>query len=247
MEGFIQLHRQLLDWEWYDDINVKVLFIHILLKANWSDKQWRGINIKQGQFLTGRIKLAEETGLTQQQVRTSLKKLESTRNITIKTTNRNSIIEVINYKEYQQSNQQTTKQITTTNIINKTNKNNNNNIVSSEIVVPKVTTLENYIKEEFTQEFINNVKDKYNISKEQFPEECNLFLAHWKEKSPNWKKERWEKEKTFDPKLRFYKWMSNYKKWNTKKETISQQEKREKLEELKKMREDLFSNLPDNA
>ena len=42
MEGWIKLHRQILDWEWYDDINVKVLFLHLLLTANYEDKKWQG-------------------------------------------------------------------------------------------------------------------------------------------------------------------------------------------------------------
>ena len=33
----------MLDWEWYDDINTKVLFIHLLIKSNWKEKKWRGI------------------------------------------------------------------------------------------------------------------------------------------------------------------------------------------------------------
>jgi len=37
----------MLDWEWYDDINTKVLFIHLLIKANWKEKKWRGIKIKR--------------------------------------------------------------------------------------------------------------------------------------------------------------------------------------------------------
>jgi len=102
----------MLDWEWYDDINTKVLFIHLLIKANWKEKKWRGIKIKRWQILTWRIILSEETWLTQQQVRTSLNKLKSTNNITIKPTNKYSIIEVLNYNSYQQNNQQTTEQAT---------------------------------------------------------------------------------------------------------------------------------------
>lgn len=37
MDGHIKLFRKFLDWGWYQDINTKVLFIHMLLKANWKD------------------------------------------------------------------------------------------------------------------------------------------------------------------------------------------------------------------
>lgn len=82
------------------------------------------------------------------------------------------------------------------------------------IVATKVATLQTYIKDEFTSEFISDIYNDYGINKEDFQEECIAFVNHWTEKSPNWKKERWEKEKTFDPKLRFRTWMRNNKKWN---------------------------------
>ena len=35
-DGFIKLHRKIVDWEWYDDINRNFRFIyHLLLKANF--------------------------------------------------------------------------------------------------------------------------------------------------------------------------------------------------------------------
>jgi len=54
MEGFIKIHRKLLEWEWYDDNNVKVLFLHLLLKANYKDKKYRGETLKAGTVLTSR-------------------------------------------------------------------------------------------------------------------------------------------------------------------------------------------------
>ena len=42
MEGWIKVHRKLVDWEWYNDINVKVVFLHLLLTANHKEKQWKG-------------------------------------------------------------------------------------------------------------------------------------------------------------------------------------------------------------
>jgi hypothetical protein len=98
---WIKLYRKFLDWEWYNDINTSRLFLHILLKANFKDKKWRGIPIKRGQLLTGRLKLSEETGLTVQQVRTSIAKLISTNEITKQSTPQYTIITVNNYEDYQ--------------------------------------------------------------------------------------------------------------------------------------------------
>lgn len=133
MAGWIKLHRSLLDWEWYDDANTCRLFIHLLLRANHKPKNWRGIAINTGQLLTGRKVLAEQTGLSEQQVRTSLNKLKSTNEITIKSTSHNSLITLVCWESYQQNNQEdnqaVTKQQPTDNQAVTTNKNvkNDNN------------------------------------------------------------------------------------------------------------------------
>jgi hypothetical protein len=80
------------------------------------------------------------------------------------------------------------------------------------------------------------------MTKEEFKEECNDFVLYWKEKSINWKKERWEKEKTFDPKLRFRTWMKNNKKWSNRVIVNSEdQERKQKLAELEEKRKNLFN------
>lgn len=104
--GFINLYKKFLDWEWYDDIHTSRLFIHLLLKANFKDNKWHGINVKRGSLITGRKKLSKETKLSEQQIRTSLKNLQSTNELTIKTTNLYSVISITNYNEYQDINQQ---------------------------------------------------------------------------------------------------------------------------------------------
>lgn len=43
--GFVAIPRGLTDWEWYSEPNTARLFIHLLLTANWSQKQWQGITI----------------------------------------------------------------------------------------------------------------------------------------------------------------------------------------------------------
>lgn len=100
-QGYIYLHKSILDWEWYDDINVFRLFMHLLLKANYTDTKWRGIKIKRGQHLTGRFSLSKETGLSEQQVRTALDKLISTNEITKQTTSHYTMIIVTNYDKFQ--------------------------------------------------------------------------------------------------------------------------------------------------
>ena len=80
-KGFIKLHRQLLNWEWYDDIPTKVVFIHLLLTANWKEGRYRGVTVKPGQLFTSYEKIAKGTGLTVKQVRTAVIKLIKTNEI----------------------------------------------------------------------------------------------------------------------------------------------------------------------
>tara|TARA_R110000824_G_C15090216_1_gene665270 strand:- start:124 stop:807 length:684 start_codon:yes stop_codon:yes gene_type:complete len=130
--GFITLQRQIIEWEWYDEANTFRLFIHILLKANHTNKTYRGTTVKRGTFLTGLDVLSKETGLSMQQIRTCLNRLKSTNEITIKTSSKGSIIQVVKYNDYQSLTSKTTKeqqtnnkQTTTTN--NDNNDNNENN------------------------------------------------------------------------------------------------------------------------
>ena len=135
-DGFIFLHRKISDWEWYSDANTMRLFIHCLIKANYKDKQWHGILIKKGSFITSYEKLSIELGLTIRQIRTAIDKLKTTSEITYQSTNQYSIISINNWNKFQEDNKQidnqTTikrqtndKRMTTTNKDNKDNKDNN--------------------------------------------------------------------------------------------------------------------------
>lgn len=101
MNGFIKIHRCLVNWEWYDDINTKVLWFHILLKANFKPTKWHGIELEAGQLITSYASLAKETRLSTQRVRTSIERLKSTGEITIKTTNKFTLVTVANWEKYQ--------------------------------------------------------------------------------------------------------------------------------------------------
>ena len=125
-QGWVKIQRALLDWEWYDDINTKILFLHCLLKANHADKKYRGDVVKRGTFLTGRDLLSKETGLSVRQVRTALDKLESTNELTIKKSRKGSIVEVVNYNKHQVSTNGATNDRPTSDQQATSNKNDKN-------------------------------------------------------------------------------------------------------------------------
>lgn len=112
MEGFIYLHRKMLDWEWYDDINTCRVFLHCLFRANWKPCKWHGVDIEPGQFITSLQTLAIETGLSVRQIRTALEHLISTGELTSKSQSKFRIITVNNWDRYQAIDKQVDKQAT---------------------------------------------------------------------------------------------------------------------------------------
>lgn len=101
IEGWIKIHRKLIDWEWLDCPEMVGLWVNLLLRANYEDKKWHGQVIKRGQILTSRSELAEMCGLSVQTLRTCLERLKSTNEITSETTNQGTLITVVKYDCYQ--------------------------------------------------------------------------------------------------------------------------------------------------
>lgn len=122
MEGWIKLHRKMVEWEWYNDNNTKIVFLHLLLTANHKEKKWQGITILRGQKLTSLEHLSKEVGLSVQQTRTALNKLKSTNEITIKSTNKNTLITIEKYSDYQDRDEENNKQNNIRNNKRATNK-----------------------------------------------------------------------------------------------------------------------------
>jgi hypothetical protein len=71
------------------------------MTANHKPGTWRGIAIHPGEFAGGRIGLSEETGISERTIRTCLKRLQVTNQLTIKSTNKISVFKIINWEKYQ--------------------------------------------------------------------------------------------------------------------------------------------------
>ena len=110
MSDYIKLHRKFLEWEWYRNEHTKNLFIHCLLKANWKESKFEGNVIQRGSFVSSIDILANETGLTSDEVRTAIKHLICTGEITKQSTNKYTVFSVVNYDLYQPISQAEPKQ-----------------------------------------------------------------------------------------------------------------------------------------
>ena len=101
LNGWIKLHRKILDNGLFSDAELLKVFIWCLLKANRKTSQVNGIPVKVGQFITGRISASEELYMKPSTVYVMLKKLKRMKYIDMQTTNKFTMISVVKYNQYQ--------------------------------------------------------------------------------------------------------------------------------------------------
>jgi hypothetical protein len=112
MNGKILIDRKILDWEWWSDVNTSRVFFYLILIASWRDTRWKGQEVKRGTVITSLASLVAGTNLTPNEVRTAIKHLLSTGEITKQSTNRNTLIYIVNYDYYQTFSQTDDKPLT---------------------------------------------------------------------------------------------------------------------------------------
>ena len=131
MGNFIKIDRKILKWEWWSDINTFRLFFYMIISAYWKDGNYKGVEIKRGSFPSSISELSRETNLSVMEIRTALKHLQSTgeittnqqatnkqnntkltSNLTSKKTNKFTIFTVVNYDLYQSDNKQNNTNLT---------------------------------------------------------------------------------------------------------------------------------------
>lgn len=103
--NWIKLYRKICDWQWYQDAKMVHLFVHLMLKASIM----KGSDLSDSwQLCTSLRILSKETGLSLQNIRTCIGKLQRTGEITFRTlpTHLQSIITICNSSSYQTSKRQ---------------------------------------------------------------------------------------------------------------------------------------------
>jgi len=183
-DGFILLHRKIIkEWEWYSNINDTRLWIHCLLKANWDDGWFEGILIKRGSFVTSYSKLSKETSLSVQEIRTSLNHLKRSKNLTIQTYSKFSIISIENYEKYQLDNTQSTSNQQATNKQSTGNQQqyNKEQIKNNKIKKNKYGQFENVL---LSDDEYNKLKEKFHDYKNRI-ENLSSYIASKGDKYKN--------------------------------------------------------------
>lgn len=127
MNGWIKLFRKIQNKGYYKKSPYVHLWIHLLLNANHGSKEFMWNNniilIKEGQLITGRNKLALETGIKPTSIERILNMLENEHQIGQQKTTKYRLITIVNWKEYQNTDSKTDSKRTTNGQQADTNKN----------------------------------------------------------------------------------------------------------------------------
>ena len=115
-QGWIKLHRQLLDNPIVmKDAEHAAIWMYLLLNATHSEYPalFKGerITLKPGQLITGSISIGKALSINESKVRRVLNNFKSDGQIDRQTSNKNSLITVINWHVYQKSDGQNEEQV----------------------------------------------------------------------------------------------------------------------------------------
>ena len=115
MNGWIKLHKKLLNNPIFLNPKILQLFLYCILYAHYKENRffWNGKEqiITRGSFITGRKKIAEDTKLAETTIHRSLKVLSDLGMILQHTNNKFTLIEVVNYCTYQVSDLESGQQL----------------------------------------------------------------------------------------------------------------------------------------
>jgi len=185
MEGYVRLHREIINNPIFKKPLINHLFVYCLLRANHKDHKTvfncQEVEVERGSFICGRKKFAEATGETEQNVRSALRTLQNLGMVQIstsKSTSKYSYITVCNYNDYQyngdEGNQQTNHEATSKQPANNqqvTTDNNVNNVLNDS----NEENIKEIQKKSFEEWWIN-----WKTKARENPGVKNKAEKHWK-------------------------------------------------------------------
>ena len=185
MQGWLQLHRELMDkaiWK-TSTPEQKTILITLLMMANHkeSEWEWRGerFHIQPGQCITSLVGIAERAGkgISTQNVRTALKRFEKYGFLKDDPTNKNRLITIVNWGFYQSLGCQTNK------LSNKRLTGDQQNLNNQQTPNKNDKNFKNALKEDDRESRILNLLTQNNlIESEKIPltimEDINHIIYH---------------------------------------------------------------------
>jgi hypothetical protein len=156
MQGWVSIHRKLMNNPVWQNPNYLKLWIYCLFKASHSEHEMlvgnRIVNLERGQFITGRRALAADlnAGMKESQTLSGttweryLKNLEKWQMLSIKVNSNFSVITIVNYDLYQHSAtkvvQQNEQQLHKNGSLKDQQMATNNNVINGSKVNKKMNT-----------------------------------------------------------------------------------------------------------
>lgn len=104
-KGFALFHRKIMDCGFYKDSQAVHLWFHLVMKATHkpivSTTEFGDIRLDRGQCITGRHKLASETGISPDRVQYLLRKFISMGMVSAESNRKFTVVSILKYDEYQ--------------------------------------------------------------------------------------------------------------------------------------------------
>ena len=98
---FVKIDRNIIRWGWFSDANTLQVFLYLIVLANIEDNKFRDVIVHRGELFTSVQSISLGTGRTIQEVKTALKHLISTNEITSKAYSFGQLISIVSYDAYQ--------------------------------------------------------------------------------------------------------------------------------------------------
>ena len=131
MEGWIRIHRKIINAPWFNKSEYVHLWLYLLLKANHKEQEIfignEKVLVKRGQLLTSRHKLSEVVHIQENKIYRILKCFENEHQIEQHKTKKYTVISIVNYDTYQKSEQDNEQQMNSKRTTDEQQMNTNNN------------------------------------------------------------------------------------------------------------------------
>ena len=113
--GYIKVWRKIIDAGWLKNHKLCAFWLWCLLKATHKEFDvivgCQSVHLMPGDFVFGRKVASKDLAMSEQSIRTLLDFLKTTQNLTIKTTNKFSVISITNWDTYQLNENEINQQI----------------------------------------------------------------------------------------------------------------------------------------
>lgn len=192
--GWIKVYRSIWDKGWSKKPEYVAVWLYLLKEATHERREvfWNGQTtyVDEGQFITGRSKIAENTGVHESKVERILKTFEIEQQIEQRKTSTSRLISITNWTKYQQSEQRFEQPLNnewTTNEQRLNTKQELKELKNKRIIfiIPEKFEIEKFIFENFTEYAPDRVAE---IGAEFFDHfQSNGWLVGGKAKMRDWK------------------------------------------------------------